>query len=1223
MKRSMRYNLVFFILSVLFVLMLALVILVSPFNVDNTLAVEANSSVVEVQKPMPEIKNQDFENGVEVKVDEACYKLEDVICISYKFPTKIIMLDLNYEQNGFVVEDFLLSSDYVVDVKLSVKSGMERPVFRITYSKQNRVVERAIYGFATNDHVFISTCSDVDAEENYYNFAYAQGWMSFQEMQDKHDALFYRISTKKYENRSNNIRSNNILTTFYWEDRNEVSHPLAFTKIDVLVYNSSSLVRTINDGTDYTGLLSCEVTDVFTRIDLIIHARGDNAGVQVYSRDANGTDYPYSRRVKNWDMSTSEYTIHCDTDYGRAQCVSQAFVYAKRYVQAMSGVWTTSAKAVYPSPSNHGTSYDPVDKIIYIQKTATDPDWFDWDVIMHEYGHHVAKVFELDDYIGGEHLSSENLVERYGKNRGIHMAWGEAWATIFAELAQQYYQSELTNIERAVGGVYSDISYDANGNEVLHEYSLNSITIDIGEGCEASIMGVLWDLFDSDNNEEHDQISLGHEGFWNVVVNSNNKSFSKLASYYYQQYPSLEDKSKFGKLIEYYGMSPKMIDVENTNNPNINPTLNWVRNGSSPSLQNSISYVDLYSEDLSQTLRISPSSTATSVTLSSTQWNTVLSWSGEHYYIAITGTQMSGPVTGPYMSGLTAFSKPVYITEAVSGGVRITGAYCPLVGNITIPAKINGLTVKEIGFEAFKEEPFTIVYFEDYTTVTYIGARAFYRCNNLAGFRLPDNIATIESETFAYGQTSLVITYYGSTLTHIGTDAFRGANLAAKKDIFPTVTHIGNGAFWDTTLSSDFKFGENSQLVSIGADAFRNNNFKDIIIPSTVTNIGARAFAGGTTITFYVEASSKPTAWSSSWNYSNRPVIWGSVLSSNKEYVKSFNKTATSISNPNASGGILNPSRKGYNFGGWYTTSNYSGNQYMNLATAPNGWLYAKWNKKSCVAEGTLITLADGSQVAVEDLTGDENLLVWNMLTGQFDSAPILFIDSDPYMEYEIIHLYFSDGTEVKVIDEHAFWDFDLNEYVFMRNDAAQYIGHWYNKQTEDTDGNMIWTQVQLVDVEVYNEYTTAWSPVTYSHLCFYVNGMLSMPGATEGLINIFEVDSTTMQYDMDAYYADIEEYGLFTYEEFNELIPVPEVVFDAFNGQYLKVSIGKGLTTIEELGQLIERYSEFFSSTEQEETTETETSTEICFQGLIIQWIIELDIIELVDWALKLWWFY
>ena len=51
----------------------------------------------------------------------------------------------------------------------------------------------------------------------------------------------------------------------------------------------------------------------------------------------------------------------------------------------------------------------------------------------------------------------------------------------------------------------------------------------------------------------------------------------------------------------------------------------------------------------------------------------------------------------------------------------------------------------------------------------------------------------------------------------------------------------------------------------------------------------------------------------------------------------------------------------------------------------------------------------------------------------------------------------------------------------------------------------MTWTKVQLINVEVKKEITTAYSPVTYGHLCYYVNGMLSMPGATEGLINIFE----------------------------------------------------------------------------------------------------------------------
>ena len=239
---------------------------------------------------------------------------------------------------------------------------------------------------------------------------------------------------------------------------------------------------------------------------------------------------------------------------------------------------------------------------------------------------------------------------------------------------------------------------------------------------------------------------------------------------------------------------------------------------------------------------------------------------------------------------------------------------------------------------------------------------------------------------------------------------------------------------------------------------------------------------------------------------------------------------------------------------------------------------FAVYKDNSCVAEGSLITLADGSQKAVEDLTGEEELLVWNMITGEFDSAPIVFIDSEPEMYYEVINLYFSDGTTVKVISEHAFWDINLNKYVYLRSDAAQYIGHWFNKQTVDENGNMVYTEVQLTNVVVQQEYTSAWSPVTYGHLCYYVNGMLSMPGGITGLFNIFEVDPETMTIDQEAYLEDVEEYGLFTYEEFNALCPIPEAVFNAFGGQYLKVSLGKGLITWEELENLISRYSEFWN---------------------------------------------
>lgn len=240
--------------------------------------------------------------------------------------------------------------------------------------------------------------------------------------------------------------------------------------------------------------------------------------------------------------------------------------------------------------------------------------------------------------------------------------------------------------------------------------------------------------------------------------------------------------------------------------------------------------------------------------------------------------------------------------------------------------------------------------------------------------------------------------------------------------------------------------------------------------------------------------------------------------------------------------------------------------------------VYEKNSSDGCVATGTLITLANGSNVPVESLKGDEKLLVWNLYTGSFDVAPILFIDSDSEQEFEIINLLFSDGTSVKVISEHAFWDCDLNKYVFLRADAAKYIGHWFNKQITGANGEMEWTKVQLVDVELTTEITTAWSPVTYGHLCYYVNGMLSMPGATESFINIFDVDAETMKIDEAAFEQDIETYGLFTYEEFSEILPIPEVIFEAFGGQYLKVAIGKGLTTMEELAALIQRYEKFFN---------------------------------------------
>ena len=223
-----------------------------------------------------------------------------------------------------------------------------------------------------------------------------------------------------------------------------------------------------------------------------------------------------------------------------------------------------------------------------------------------------------------------------------------------------------------------------------------------------------------------------------------------------------------------------------------------------------------------------------------------------------------------------------------------------------------------------------------------------------------------------------------------------------------------------------------------------------------------------------------------------------------------------------------------------------------------------------CVTPDTLITLADGSQKRVDQLTGEEMLLVWNLETGCYDVAPIVFVDSEQQSDYNVVHLYFSDGTEVKVISEHGFFDVDLAKYVYIDEYNYQnYIGHKF--VATGNIGANTWQEVTLERVVVQTETTTAWSPVTAEHLCYYTNGVLSMPGGIEGLFNIFDVDTSTMRYDQEKMVQDIEKYGLYTYEDFAGIIPVE--AYAAFNGDWLKVAMGKGLVTWDDIQKYAERY--------------------------------------------------
>lgn len=258
---------------------------------------------------------------------------------------------------------------------------------------------------------------------------------------------------------------------------------------------------------------------------------------------------------------------------------------------------------------------------------------------------------------------------------------------------------------------------------------------------------------------------------------------------------------------------------------------------------------------------------------------------------------------------------------------------------------------------------------------------------------------------------------------------------------------------------------------------------------------------------------------------------------------------------------------------------------YKNL-TATNGEVvrfvgYCNW--KSCVATGSVITLADGTFKAVERLDGTERLLVWNFLSGTYDSAPILFIDNHGARTYEVVRLGFSDGTQIEVIDRHGFFNIDLQKYVFISKNNIEYLGDWFVTQ----EG-----KAQLVSIDCYEKQTVSYSPVTFGYMCYYINGLLSMPANTEPFINIFDIDIETMTVDKKSYEADINQYGLYTYyafiTDFNQYLNsdgqsmsleetcaiLPEMMFEAFGGQYMRISLEKENTTWQELVALIEQYS-------------------------------------------------
>ena len=245
----------------------------------------------------------------------------------------------------------------------------------------------------------------------------------------------------------------------------------------------------------------------------------------------------------------------------------------------------------------------------------------------------------------------------------------------------------------------------------------------------------------------------------------------------------------------------------------------------------------------------------------------------------------------------------------------------------------------------------------------------------------------------------------------------------------------------------------------------------------------------------------------------------------------------------------------------------------FDMPASPVSFEAYKETEGGCVTDGTLITLADGSQVAVEQLTGNEKLLVWNHMTGSYDTAPIAYlIDHEGLrVEQAVMHLFFEDGSDLEIIGEHVFYNADTGKYITLDRNAADYIGTHFAKQNAKS-GNM--DRVTLSDVKIEYKVTGVYEVVSNTHITCFTDGILSASAYTDVLLNTFEIETDTMAYNPFKVISDIKTYGLYTYDDLKDISTEEE--FNMHNAALLKIAVGKGTLTYEDLAKLNVMFESF-----------------------------------------------
>ena len=153
-----------------------------------------------------------------------------------------------------------------------------------------------------------------------------------------------------------------------------------------------------------------------------------------------------------------------------------------------------------------------------------------------------------------------------------------------------------------------------------------------------------------------------------------------------------------------------------------------------------------------------------------------------------------------------------------------------------------------------------------------------------------------------------------------------------------------------------------------------------------------------------------------------------------------------------------------------------------------------------CLAEGTQITLADRTTKAIEDITYNDELLVWDFDNARFATAkPLWIMKVHTSPQYNL--LKFDNGSELKTIDQHRIFNKDIGKFTYPMTDETP-VG-----TTTFTDAG---TETKLISKEVVQERVNYYNIITDYHINLFANGILT----SCRLSNLYQIEN--MKYVKD-----------------------------------------------------------------------------------------------------------